>query len=118
MSMSYLSAPDHSLQVFGVSRPVHRDRSGGAIDLTQIFGGQSALRRGDVLLEPMQLRGARDRYNPRLLRQQPRQRDLCGCRLLPFRELRQPLDEREIRLAVLRREAWDNVAEIGAVERR
>ena len=97
---------------------MHRDLRGGAIDLTQIVGGQFDLRRGDVLLESMQLRGAGDRHDPPLLRQQPRQRDLRGCRLLPFGELRQPLDKREVRFPILRREARDNVTEIRTVERR
>src|SRR6266480_1060326 len=66
----------------------------------------------------MRLCGARDWNNPRLLSEQPRERDLRGCRLLPFCELRQPVDKREIRLAVLGREAWDHVAKIGAVECR
>jgi hypothetical protein len=42
--------PDQSLQVLGVSSPLHRNLRGGAIDLTPIVGGQFDLRRGDVLL--------------------------------------------------------------------
>src|SRR5204863_1414500 len=71
-----------------------------------------------VLLEPMTLGRSRDRDDPRLLRQQPRERDLCGRRLLPFGERGQPLDEREIRFPVLRGEARDDIAKVVAVERR
>ena len=40
------------------------------------------LSRPDVLLEPMQPGGAGNRHDPRLLRQQPAERDLRGGRLL------------------------------------
>src|SRR5207249_2644872 len=79
---------------------------------------QFKCRGSDVLLEPVHSCGTWNGNDPWLLRQQPRERDLRGCRLLAFCELRQPLDKREICLAVLRRETRDNVAEIGAVERR
>jgi len=45
----------------------------------------------------------------------PVQRDLRGCRFLPFGERSQPIDERQIRFSILRREARDDVAEIRAV---
>src|SRR5437588_2357839 len=66
----------------------------------------------------MQLRGAWDRYNPGLLGQQPRERDLSRCRLLSFRDLAEQIDERLIRLESVRREAGQGAAEIGAIELR
>jgi hypothetical protein len=84
----------------------------------EIAGRQLEGHGADVLFEPVQFCGARDWNNPRLPGKQPRERNLGGCGLLPFRERRQPLDKREIRLAVLRREARNNVAKVGAVEGR
>src|SRR5207244_8352172 len=65
----------------------------------------------------MTLRGSWDGHDPRFLGEQPGERDLRGCRLLSFCELGEPLDERQIRLPVLRREARDHIAEVRAVER-
>ena len=64
----------------------------------------------------MQLRRARDGNNPRLLRQQPRQRDLRGGRLLPCRDAAEQINQGLIRLERLRREAREGAAEVGAVE--
>src|SRR5271157_1372005 len=66
----------------------------------------------------MQLRGAWDRNNPRLLGQQPRERDLSWCRLLPFCDLVKQIDYGLIRFPSLRRKARQRAAEIGAVEFR
>src|SRR3982751_126231 len=66
----------------------------------------------------MQLRGARDRNNPRLLGEQPGERDLSRCRLLPFGDAAEQIDQGLIRLERLRREAWQGAAEVGAVEGR
>src|SRR5205823_13768908 len=71
--------------------------------------------RAKVLLEPMTLGRPWDRDDPGLLRQQPRERDLRGPRLLPLGEGGQPLDEREIRFPVLGGEARDDVAKVGTV---
>ena len=87
-------------------------------DFTQIVGREFDGDRADVFVQAMQLRGARDRYNPRLLRQQPGERDLRRCRLLSFRDAGEQIDQRLIRLESLRREARQGAAEIGAVELR
>ena len=63
-------------------------------------------------------RGARDRHNPRLLRQQPRERDLRRCRLLPLCDRAKQINQRLIRFPSLRRKARDDVAKVGTVERR
>src|ERR1035438_5713343 len=64
----------------------------------------------------MQLCGAWDRYNPRLLGQQPGKCDLSGCGLLPFPDAGEQINQRLIRLASLRREARQGAAEVGAFE--
>src|SRR3981081_3586986 len=66
----------------------------------------------------MQLRGAWDRNHPRLLRQQPRERDLSRCRLLPCCDAAEQINERLIRLESVRREARQGTAEVGAFELR
>ena len=90
----------------------------GAFDLTEIVGRKFDCSRSDVLLQAMQLRGARDRNDPRLLGQQPGERDLSRCRLLPFCDLAKQIDQGLIRFPSLRRKARDDVAEVGTVERR
>ena len=106
------------LELFGIASPLHRDLGGGALDLAEIVGRQFDGSRADVLLQAMQLRGAGDRHDPRLLRQQPGERDLGGRRLLPCGDLAEQIDQGLVRLPGLRREAGDDVAEVGAVERR
>jgi len=51
-------------------------------DLREVVHREDDLGGGDVLLQPMQLRLAGNRHDPRPLRQQPRERDLRGRRLL------------------------------------
>jgi hypothetical protein len=80
------SAAGHLLQLFEVASPLHRDLGGGALDLPEIVGCQVDASRSDVLLKPEQLRGAGDRHDPRLLGQQPGNRDLSRRRLLPLRD--------------------------------
>src|SRR5205823_969335 len=64
----------------------------------------------------MQLGGAWDRNNPGLLREQPGERNLSRCRLLPFCDLANQINQGLIRFARLRRKARESVAEIGTVE--
>src|SRR5271157_2284640 len=66
----------------------------------------------------MQLRGAWDRNNPRLLRKQPSECDLSRCRLLPCCNAAEQINQGLIRLESLRREARESAAEVGAVESR
>src|SRR5208282_461444 len=66
----------------------------------------------------MQLRGAWDRNNPRLLGEEPSERDLGRCRILPFCDAAEQINQGLIRLESLRREARQGAAEIGAVEGR
>src|ERR1019366_1331859 len=66
----------------------------------------------------MQLCGAWDRGHPRLLGQQPGECDLSGCRLLPFPDAGEQMNQGLIRLESLRREARQGAAEVGALELR
>src|SRR5690349_12213336 len=55
---------------------LHGDLGGALVDLAQVVRRQLDIRRGEVLLEPVQLRRTGDRYDPWLLREQPGQSDL------------------------------------------
>src|SRR5712691_10303627 len=112
------SEPGHPRQVFRVPIPLHGDLRGGAFDLAQVVRRQVDGGGSDVLLEPLQLPGSRDGHDPWLPGEQPGERDLSRCRLLPFRDPGEQVDQGQIRLPSLRREARHDVAEIGAVERR
>jgi hypothetical protein len=95
---------------------VHRNLRCGAIDLAEIGRGQVNPGGAEIFLETMTFCRARDRYDPGFLRQEPRKRDLRGGRLLLIGKFLEPVDEREIRLAVLLGEARDDIAKIRAVE--
>src|SRR3977135_2267267 len=66
----------------------------------------------------MKLRRPGDWNDPRLLRKQPRERDLSRRRLLPFCDVGQQINQRLIRFSSFWGEARDDVAEIGAIELR
>ena len=106
------------LQGFGVPRALDRNLRGGVVDFAEVVRRERDGNGSDVLVEALPLPGAGDGHDPRLLGQQPGERDLGGCRLLPLGDPLQQLDQGLIRLPGLRREARDDVAEVGAVERR
>src|SRR5947209_11826819 len=112
------SAVGQSLKVFGITVSLQRDLRGRRFDLTEVIWRKLNFSRPDVLLKPVQLRGARNRHDPRLLCEQPSERDLSGRRLLPLRDLAEQINQRLIRLPCLRREAREEVAEVRAVEGR
>ena len=66
----------------------------------------------------MQPRRPWDRNDPGFLRKEPREGDLSRRRVLAFADLPQQIDHRLIGFSGLSREARDDVAEVGAVERR
>src|SRR6185503_6614203 len=65
------SAVDHLLRAFGVPVSVHRDPRGSRIDLTQVVRRELDVCRAEVLLQPVKLRRAGNRYDPGPLRQHP-----------------------------------------------
>ncbi len=64
----------------------------------------------------MELCGTGDRHDPRLLPEEPRDRDLRGSRVLLFRDSAEQVDERLIGLHCLRCEARQNAAKVVAGE--
>jgi hypothetical protein len=58
------SATSQSLQVFGVSGPLHRDLRGGALDVAEIVRRELDGNCADVLVQALQLAGAGDGNNP------------------------------------------------------
>lgn len=60
----------------------------------------------------------RDGNHPRLLGENPGERDLRGCRLLPFGDLAEQIHQGLIRSAVFRLEARDDITKIGFIELR
>src|SRR5439155_27305023 len=111
------SAIRQPLQLFGVPGPLHRDLGSLARDLTEIVRRKFDGRCSDVLLDARQLRSARDGSDPRLLCKQPCERDLSGCRFLPFRDAAKQINQGLIHLPSLRCEARDAAAEVGTGER-
>jgi hypothetical protein len=90
----------------------------GGFDFMQIVGRELDVHGADVLAEPLEPPRTRNRHDPRLLRQQPRERDLRRCCLLARRDGVEELDQRLIRLECLGREPGQRGAEVGAVELR
>jgi len=60
---------------------VDSDAAVGLLDLTQVIRRGIDLHRTEVLLQMRRFRGARDRNDPRLLREEPGEIDLGGCGL-------------------------------------
>ena len=110
------SAAGHLLQLLGVPGPLHRDLRGGGLDLAEVVGRELDRGGPEVLVQPMELRGARDGDDPGLLGEQPGERDLGGRRLLPLGDAAEQVDQGLIRLQGLGREARQGAAEVGAVE--
>ena len=112
------SASDQFLQVFRVASPLNRDFGCSAFEFAQIFRRKLNGSGSDIFAQAMQLRGARNRNNPRLLGQQPREGDLGGGHFLLFRKSAEQINEGLIRFSILGAKTRDLVAEVGAVELR
>jgi hypothetical protein len=91
-------------------------RGRGAFDLGEVVPRQLDIHRAEVLLEPVELCGTGDRHDPRLLPEEPRDRDLRGSRVLLFRDSAEQINERLIGLHCLRCEARQNAAKVVAGE--
>jgi hypothetical protein len=85
-------------QVRGIPIALHLDLGEGVLDLARVFRSQLHGRSAIVFLESMQLRGPRDRHDPRFSREQPRECDLRGGRFLRSRDALEQIHERLIRL--------------------
>src|SRR5271165_2960261 len=113
-----LSAADEGFELLWVARPLDRDLGGGSLDVAQVLGRQLDGDGTQVLGETTGLGGAGDRDDPRLLGEQPRQRDLCGRGVLAGGDLAEQIDERLVRCAGLRGETGQPITEVRAVKRR
>jgi hypothetical protein len=96
----------------GITLALDRNFGSCVLDLGEVVFRQRDVHRAKIFLQPMQLRRAGDRHDPRLLRQQPGERDLRrGCLLFVGNALEQ-VNERLVFLHRLRREARKNLAEV------
>jgi hypothetical protein len=80
------SATNHRLELRGIAVARDLDRSSCAFDLGKIGSGQLDCGCADILLQAMVLRSARDRDDPRTLRQQPGERKLSRSGVLFARD--------------------------------
>src|SRR6266446_10690787 len=74
--------PRPSFELFRVAFPMYRDLCSGVVDLTKISGCEFYVDRPDVFLQTVHLLGSRNRDDPRLLREEPGERDLRRRRSL------------------------------------
>ena len=95
------SAPHQCLQMFGVAGALHLHSRERALDVADIACHKLDAGGAGVLLKAIELSGAGDRHDPRLLRQQPGERDLRRCRSLLLRDPAELIDQRLIGLARL-----------------
>src|SRR5580658_4407058 len=106
-TLTYLSAAHQFLQLFRVASALHRDLCGCGPQFAEFVWRKLDIDRADVFFEPMQLGRAWDWHDPRLLRQQPSECDLSGCRFLLLCEPDNQIGQDLIRFPVLRRKARD-----------
>src|SRR5712671_649261 len=90
--MSSRSAAGRCFELLGVARAPDRDRGRSAFDLGEVVPRQLDIRRAEVLLEPVELCGTGNRHDPRLLPEEPRDRDLRESRVLLFRDSAEQVD--------------------------
>ena len=81
------------------------DACRGCVDVAQVIRCELHVGRADVLLESIQSAGARDGDDPRLLGEQPGERNLCTSRVLPRADVREEVDQCLVRLERVWREA-------------
>src|SRR6266700_7620405 len=84
----------------------------------EIVGRESDDNGSDVLLQSLQLAGAWDGNDPRLLGQQPGERDLSRCCSLLFSDPGKQINDRPVGFARLRRIAREAAADINTGEGR
>ncbi len=81
-------------QMRRVTVALHVDMCQRCLDLTKVVSAQLDIDGADVLLQARQLGGARNRHDPRLLRQQPRQCDLRRRGALAGGDATEQVDQR------------------------
>ena len=85
---SIVLASGHRERTFGQTRTLQRNLRSGCVDLAQIVGRKLDLHRPEIFIEPIELRGAGDRYDPRFLSEQPCERDLRRSCIFALSDLR------------------------------
>ena len=81
------------LERLRITGTLNRTLPGRALDLAQIIFREIETGCADVFFETMQLRRARNRNDPRPLREQPRQRNLRRRCTFAVGDYLQPVDE-------------------------
>ena len=94
----------HFLDLFGIAVTLNLDLRGGFVNLAEIVGRKFDGHGADVLVQAMQLGRAWNRHDPRLLGQQPGERNLSGCSVLLFADGGQKVNDRLVGLAGFGRE--------------
>src|SRR5271157_3326783 len=73
--------------------PLHLDLCEGAVDPAEVLRRQFDVDRSKVLLQTFPLPRPGDRNDPRLLGEQPCQRGLGRCRIVPRRDTAEQIDD-------------------------
>src|SRR6266516_6659453 len=103
--------------MFRIASSLHRGLGKGAVNLAKIVATQLDVSRAKILFQTMQFRGARYGHNPRLLGEQPRERDLRRRLLLLLCNLTKHINQSLIGFPSFGRKARENVTKIRTVER-
>jgi hypothetical protein len=85
--------------MLGIAGSPHLDLVGGILDLAEVVGGQLKGGCSEVLVEALHSTGAGDRHDPRLLGEQPGERDLGRGGVLACRDPSQQVDQGLVGLA-------------------
>src|ERR1700691_1725693 len=109
-------SPDGRLQFLRVPISLHRDAGNRAVDVVYLIRRQLDTGGSEIFFEAMQLGRAENGHDPRLLSEQPRKRNLCGCGVPLFADLSEQIDHGLVSLARLRRETGHDVAKVRAIE--
>src|SRR5438445_102697 len=96
----------------------HVDPGRALLDVAQVARRQRRVHGAKVLLEARQFLRPRNRDNPRLLREQPRERDLRRRRAFPLRDPLHEVDHYHVCRTGVRGEARRYAAKVFRVERR
>src|SRR5687767_9429578 len=113
-----LLAIDRLLHLRVVSRALDRHAREHIAEFAQVIRRELDCSSADVLLQPMQLRGARNRHDPRLLSQQPCQCNLGRCCFLACSNLADQRNKVRVGLPSLICETRQEVADVAFLERR
>ena len=109
-------AINHLLRTLGIAGTLHRDRRGSLVEAIQIVWCEFHCGCAKVLFQAVQLRGAGNRHDPGLLRQNPRERDLSRSRILLLGKTADQIYERLVRLAIFLIETRHSVAEVARIK--